>query len=364
MLSGGGTAGHVTPAIAMAEIITERYPDAEVIFVGRSGGDENRAILKKGYPLSTLEIEGLPRKLGISSAVSLFKAGRALVKARTLIKRYRPDAVIGTGGYVSWPILRAASGMGITTLIHESNAYPGMVTRMLAKRCDAVLLGFKEAEEHLKRPRRVYVTGNPVTSGFSTIPKQEARRMLGISGSEMLIISFGGSLGAERLNSAIAGSMRKLSGMRYRITHVHATGRRHYDSVCKEFPELVKKRGTRLVPYIEEMALWMSAADLAITRSGAMTVAELAAAALPAILIPSPNVTDDHQTKNASAAVSSGCALIVPESELCEERITGEILKLYKEPRRLDIMRQKQERGATELTKSRFLEAFNEVYQF
>ena len=364
MFSGGGTAGHVSPAIAMAQIISERYPDAEFIFVGRQDGDENRAITRRGYQLETLDVEGLSRKLGIKSAVALFKAGRALIQARTLIKRYAPDMVIGTGGYVSWPILRAASGMKIPTLIHESNAYPGLVTRMMAGRCSAVMLGFAEAAEHLKRPRRVFVTGNPVTSDFSTSPKHEARVKLGITDSEMLIISFGGSLGAEVLNESIAGAMKKIASMRYRITHIHATGRRHYDDMCKSYPELVKARGTRLMPYIEDMGLWMSAADLAITRSGAMTVAELDAAGLPAILIPSPNVTDDHQTKNAKAAVGSGRAMIIPEGVITSDRIANEIASLYKFPERLERMRTSRVTGCSDRVKSLFLDAFNEIYKF
>jgi UDP-N-acetylglucosamine--N-acetylmuramyl-(pentapeptide) pyrophosphoryl-undecaprenol N-acetylglucosamine transferase len=209
---------------------------------------------------------------------------------------------------------------------------------LLSKKCDAVLLGFGEAERHIKGAKRIYTVGNPVRDAFRATSREDARRALGISPSELFILSFGGSLGAERLNEAVLGWFEHADGKRYRLTHVHATGRRH-------FAELEKRRGVqknasplRIVPYVDNMPLWLSAADLAITRSGAITVSELCRSATPAILIPSPNVTDNHQYKNAMHAERVGFATVIEESELTEELLYTSINALISHREKLNSM--------------------------
>lgn len=364
MFTGGGTAGHVSPALAMAELIAKKYPDAEFVFVGRAGGAEGAAVERAGYPIYTLEVEGISRSLSLHNLSALAKAVRAVGVAKGIINRTSPDIVIGTGGYVCWPTLTAAARLGKPTLIHESNAYPGLVTRLLAPRCDGVMLGVGDAAEHLRKAKKLYTVGNPVRSLFSEINRSEARRRLGIPEGQLMILSFGGSLGAERLNSAVLGWMRQASEKRYPITHVHAAGRRYYDAIRAEAPELCdRRRGSRILSYIEDMPLWLAAADLAITRSGAMTLAELAAVGVPAILIPSPNVADDHQTKNARAAAERGAAILLPESELSKERLTELLSAIYRDRERLAQMK-RAAKIPVSATEQSFMRVFEEHYPF
>lgn len=364
LLTGGGTAGHVYPALAMAEAVKNKYSDAEFVFIGRAGGDENKAVSLAGYKLHTLDVVGISRRLTPKNLSAISKALRAVGKAKRLIHAEAPDMVIGTGGYVCWPVLRAACAMKIPTLIHESNAYPGLVTRLLSKKCDAVLLGFGEAERHIKGAKRIYTVGNPVRDAFRAISREDARRALGISPSELFILSFGGSLGAERLNEAVLGWFEHADGKRYRLTHVHATGRRH-------FAELEKRRGAqknasplRIVPYVDNMPLWLSAADLAITRSGAMTVAELCTAGIPSVLIPSPNVTDDHQHKNALEMQRSGRSILMPESELSAEALTKLLESLYKDRAPLSAMRAALTQAYAPDAREEFMKVFEKIYPF
>ncbi|MBR7117345.1 MAG: undecaprenyldiphospho-muramoylpentapeptide beta-N-acetylglucosaminyltransferase [Clostridia bacterium] len=353
MFSGGGTAGHIYPALAMAEMIKRKYTDAEFVFVGRLGGDENEAVRRAGYPVHLLDTVGIRRSLSISNIKAIFKALRAEHEAGCLIKEHSPDIVIGTGGYVSWPVLRAGIKHKLPTLIHESNAYPGLVTRMLAKHVSAVMLGFDSARTHLPGGSNAVTVGNPVRDGFGSIKKREARKRLGIKDSETLILSFGGSLGSERMNSVI---LELISKGACGATVVHATGKRYFEAIKRTHPELVRDRGSRIMPYISDMPLWLSAADLAITRSGAITLAELCEAGIPSILIPSPNVSDDHQYKNALAMSEMGASLVIKESELGEERLRSEIERLLKDKTALIHMGKLAHKGTRALTEKRILE--------
>ena len=364
ILTGGGTAGHVYPALAMAEAIAEKYPDAEFVFIGRDGGEENKAVSLAGYRAYTLDVVGISRRLTLQNLGALRKALRAVGRAKAIIRNETPDMVIGTGGYVCWPVLRAATAANIPSLIHESNAYPGLVTRLLAKRCDAVLLGFGQAEEYLKGARRVYTVGNPVRAAFGVTDKAEARRALGIPQNELFILSYGGSLGAERINDAVLGWMNYAREHRYRLTHVHATGRRYFDEASRRLSSAGSRPSLRILPYIDNMPLWLSAADLAITRSGAMTVAELCAAKVPSILIPSPNVTDDHQRKNALEVQRGGKAILLPESELSAESLTALLTSVYKDRSALSGMRSAFEGEAVTDAREAFMRVFREFYAF
>ncbi len=339
---GGGTGGHVTPALAMADILRQKYKNANFAFVGREGGAENKAIERDGYRLYLLRIRGLKRTLSPRNIVAILLALRARREARRILCEESPDAVIGTGGYVSWPVLSAARRLGIPTAIHESNAYPGVVTRMMAPRCDLVMLGYSEARDALPRGCNAVVTGNPVRGRVGRIPRAYARSRLGISDEVFVVLSFGGSLGAARINEAMlstAEEMRKERG----ILFIHATGRAEYDGLVGRGERL---DNCRLLPYIEDMPLYLAAADAAVTRCGAMTLAEICAAGVPAILVPSPNVTADHQTKNAEALAHTGGAVLIPEGELSAERLKKEILNLRdRAPLRAKMRRRLRARG-------------------
>ena len=339
LFAGGGTAGHVTPAIAIAEIIKKKYPSAECIFAGRSGGDENGSIVNEGYKLYTLDVEGASRSLSPKNLRVLFKLFRAIRNARRLIKSIRPDVIIGTGGYVSLPVIISGYRLGVPTLMHESNAYPGLVTRKIGKKCDAVMLGMEEARAHLTYTDNVVAVGNPTRSKFNTLKKTEARQKLGIKKGELLIVSFGGSGGAEKINDIIIEVMRSHTAKNNMIRHIHATGKRSYPKSEEYAPELCRgKNGAKLVPYIDNMPELLSAADISITRSGAMTLAELGCVDCAPILIPSPNVAANHQYMNAAAIERRGGAILIEEKALTAELLISRLKILEADPKARERM--------------------------
>ena len=317
LFCGGGTAGHVMPAIAMAEILMREKYKIEVAFVGRSGGNENHSIIKEGYKLYTVDVLGLSRSISfknIKAIIKLIKSGRI---AKKIISEFNPDIVIGTGGYVCYPIIKMAQRMGIPTLLHESNVYPGLVTRMLAKKCDRVLLNSEGTRKYLKTGCKTLVIGNPLRVDFSSIRRDDARKKLGIGKNDFFIISFGGSLGSDVMNEKLIEVMRKHSRAKKDIVHIHATGISRYSEVKNSYPQLCTGLGgCRILPYIDGMPTYLKAADLVICRSGAMTLSELAKVGVAAVLIPSPNVTENHQYKNAKYIADNDAAIMIEESNL------------------------------------------------
>ena len=345
LLTGGGTAGHIHPAIAIAEILRANDPHSEIAFVGTPDGMENRLVGDCGYPMYHVRVCGFSRSLSLRNIKALYLALTSPHAAKRILREFAPDAVIGTGGYVSWPILAAAAKCGIPTALHESNALPGLTTRRLAPHMDAIWLNFREtaaALPHCKNPP-VY-TGNPLRSAFSTVSRASARRALHLNEQDLLLLSFGGSLGADAINRACLTADRFLFRKVPQLRHVHACGRSHYDS-CRAFaPELQNPR-LSLLPFIDQMPLYMSAADIIISRAGAMTISELALCGKCAVLIPSPHVADNHQFKNASVLADAGAAILLPESQLSPESLSEIILHLADSP---------QHRTALENTIRRF----------
>ncbi len=318
----GGTGGHITPALAIADIILENEPHAELLFVGGERGMEGEIVAGAGHEIRLLASEGFARKLSLSNLKALYSTHRAVKKAREILVEFAPDIVIGTGGYACYPALRAACEMGIPTAVHESNAVPGLAVRALSRRLDRVWLNFEEARAALPRGSNALVVGNPLPHGYSApVPMPRPR------GIRHFLLSFGGSLGASELNRAALGLMEKLAS-RSDIFYLHAAGKREYGEMC----EKMKERGLdacanlSLVPYIKEMSRYMASADLVICRAGAMSVSELAAIGCPAILVPSPNVTGNHQFRNAMAPAMRGGAVLLPESEL--SRLPEEVCEL------------------------------------
>lgn len=320
LLCGGGTAGHVTPAIAIAEELIKKAPDSEILFVGRDGGEENHAVLRAGFQLETLKICGIQRRLCISNIKNILTALESRKEARKIIESFKPDVILGTGGYVCWPIISVGSKMKIPSAIHESNAYPGLTTKLLERRCEKVFLGMEEAKKYLKN-KNIMTVGNPIPSRLASISKKAARRRLGLGSEDLFILSFGGSIGARRLNEVLIEVMESHSVKENKLWHLHASGIRYYASIkskCKD----AQVKGCRIVPYIEDMPTMLSAADIVISRSGAMTLSEISAAGVCAILIPSPNVSGNHQYKNAKHLSDRGAAMIIEE-----EKLTADILK-------------------------------------
>jgi len=327
LFCGGGTAGHVTPALAMADAYAEKYKDLSVAFVGREGGEENKAILNEGHKLYTVKIQGLKRKLTADNFIALINAVKALRLAEKIIREFNPHIVIGTGGYVCWPVLKKAHSLKIPVFLHESNAYPGLVTRLLSSKCDRVLLSYENAAKYLKTKKNVSVIGTPIRKGFLKISKKESRRRLGINGKDTLIISFGGSGGSEKINEAVVNLMK--DEIDSNVIHIHGCGRKYYEKIKAEHPELCTQKGNlRILPYIENMPLLLRAADITVTRCGAMTLAELSACGCCSILIPSPNVTANHQYENARALEEAGAAILIGEEGLSGELLSERIKPL------------------------------------
>jgi len=332
---GGGTAGHVTPAVAIAEHIKKLYPTAEILFVGREGGDENSVVLKSCFEMKTIKIKGFERRISRENFNSLFIALASLNRAKEIIKDFSPDVVVGTGGYVTWPIIKMAQRLKIPTVIHESNACPGLVTKLLSKKCDKVLLNLSGSEKEFKKQDNLKNVGNPVREDFLKADRESSRKKLGISRKELFIASFGGSGGSRKLNEVIIDVMKNHSSKNRSIRHLHSCGRKYYGEIKDKYPDLVLgKDGCEIKPFVEDMASVMAASDVIISRCGAMALCEICAVGAAAILIPSPNVTNNHQYKNAKLLCDSGAAIMIEEDQLSTESLIAVLNELEAIPKK------------------------------
>ncbi len=332
LLTGGGSGGHVNPAIAIADTIKMNIPDAEIAFVGVKGGKECDLVPRAGYPLYYVESRGFSRSLSPSNIKAMLTALTSPYSKKTtdILKNFRPDIVIGTGGYVCWPLLRAATLSGIPTMVHESNCKPGLAVKMLQHSVDTILLNFPETLEGLRCRKKCVVVGNPLRSGFGSIPKEQARAKLSMQENERLVLCYAGSLGSETINAAVLDMLRTLAPTRPSTRFVLATGTKNYDSaqvLCSAY-ELYRCENVIVKDYIYDMPLVMSAADVVISRAGAMSLSELARMGKAAVVIPSPNVADDHQLSNARALADRDAALLVEESDFPCGALSRAVLKL------------------------------------
>lgn len=340
MLTGGGTGGHINPAIAIARTILKHQPDSEIIFVGTSKGMENRLVPKEGFKLYHIEMQGLKRKLSLSNLKTLFLTATSVSKAKKLIKEIKPDICIGTGGYVSWPLIKAAASMKIPTAMHESNALAGVAIKLLAPYIDVLFVNFKSTADQIKKCKKILHVGNPLKQGFSSVTKEEARARLGFENKyRYSLLSCGGSNGAGRINSEALKLMAEFTSKHPEIHHLHQAGVINYEKTRAEFERLGldKYENLTLVDYIYDMPDRLAAADLVINRAGAMTISELAHLKKPSILIPSPNVTDNHQYKNAKVLADAGAVRLISEGELTDGVLAKNVeeLILDREARRV-----------------------------
>ncbi len=345
MFACGGTAGHIYPAVSVADRLREIFPEAEFLFVGVKGNMETELVPREGYPIKTLVVSGLRRSITPANIIynvrSLYRTERATAEAKKIIRDFKPNAVLGTGGYVCYPVIRAARALRIPTLIHESNAFPGLTTKMLEKYADKIMVGFEESRGYYKNPEKIAVTGTPVRRGFVSMSRAEAKREIGYTDDKPLLLSFWGSLGASRMNEytaeIIAGNERDGA-----FRHIHATG--GGDEGLKRMQELLKQEGvselryTELRPFIYNMPVLMAAADVVMCRSGASTIAELTATGTPTVQIPSKNVTNNHQEKNARVLEKMGGAVVITEAECSAEKIYSTLCDCANDSQRLSKM--------------------------
>jgi len=325
----GGTAGHINPAVALARMFLEREKDCRVLFVGADGGMETRLVPKEGFDLETVTITNFQRSLTPAAIAHNLKTvanlARSDAQARRILDGFQPDLVVGTGGYASYPVVKAAAKRGVPTAVHESNAVPGLTTKALAKVCSVVMVGFEESRACYDQREKVVVTGTPVRGDFFRYTRREARQQLGLDGEKPLLLSYWGSLGAERMNGFMTEFIAEESRQKGPFLHIHGAGR-DFAGMTHAMAAAGVERcpGVEVREYIYDMPLVMAAADVVLCRSGASTVSELTAIAKPSILVPSPNVTADHQTKNALVLSNAGGAVLLPEKECSGQRLYRE----------------------------------------
>ncbi len=344
LIAAGGTAGHINPALAIAGALRAARPDAEIHFAGRREGMEFGLVREAGYPFHHIEVNGIQRRLTPQNVVRNLQAIWHLAlsgpRAKAILKEVRPDLVIGCGGYVSGPVVRCAARMGIHTAIHEQNAFPGVTNKLLARDVDVVFAAVPAAVEKLGAPDKTLVVGNPVRPEIFTQNRAEERARLA-AGDKTVILSFGGSLGARRINEVVADLVAwEQKTHPHAILHLHATGSRGVEL----FRQLGQQKGFApgqdlvVSEYIRNMPQLLTAADLVISRAGALTLAELQAAGRASILIPSPNVAENHQYYNALELQKAGAALVIEEKNLTGEGLIQAVESLLAEPGRLEVM--------------------------
>ena len=340
IIGGGGTGGHIYPALALARYASASNQNDEILFVGTAEGLESKIVPAAGFSLTTIPARGFQRnfsKLG----PSLKALGGGIREAGRILDDFKPHVVFGVGGYVSAPLMIAALKRKVPTVIHEQNALPGLANRRLAPFVRRVCISFRETEKRLPRRSRIVFTGNPRASEVAALSRAEGCRYFDLDPGHKTLLIYGGSLGALRINE-VTTEYLKLGLLPPRINLIYVTGDIYYEKVQSELGELPKQ--VRLYPYLDRMPEALAAADIALTRSGATTLAELTALGVPALLIPSPNVVNNHQYFNARLLSDAGAAVLINESEFNSLRLQKELDKLFSNPEKLDKMRRSSRR--------------------
>lgn len=341
IIAGGGTGGHINPGIAIAKCIRKNAPDSEILFVGTDRGLEKDLVPKEGFALELISVTGFERRISPAILLSAAAFVRGLFQTRRIMRKFKPDLVIGTGGYVCGPVVLCAAFAGIPTLIHEQNAFPGITNRVLSRFADVTAVSFEESGKYLKHARKLVVTGNPVREGILSADRREARKRKDINPDTHFVLIAGGSGGAEKLNTAVADMLCSC----YKegdFQLLFATGQTRFDAAVsriKSFnPVVLDIKDVKIVPYIYDMEHAMAAADVMVTRGGAITISELTVLGVPSIIIPSPNVTANHQEFNARVLESKGAAMMILEKDLSGKTLYDNIKKLLNDRAKLDEM--------------------------
>lgn len=343
IVSAAGTAGHINPAISIANKIRENEPDSEIIFIGTNRGLENDLVPRAGFKLKRIEAYGLKKEISIQNLKHILKTIRSTKEVKKIMDDFKPDIVIGTGGYICGPVFAAATSKKIPTVLHESNAYPGKAVKMFAKDVDCVLVGFEDAKQRLQNAKKVVVTGNPTKIKKLEISNENKKKILAdlkVKDDLPIVLVFGGSQGAQAINEATVDLIKANLNQDYQM--IWATGRNQYDVVKESFEKLNISIGNiknvKAVPYIYNMEELINIADLVICRSGAMTITELAICGKPAIFIPLPSKSANRQEDNARVLENLGAAKIILNNELTGEKLAKEIKDMIKDKFKLQEM--------------------------
>ena len=364
LFAGGGTAGHINPALAIAEYIKERHPDAKISYIGTAEKLEAKLVPEKGYDFYTIDVAGFMRKITpkniMKNVSAVKKAIISSMDSKKLLKKLNPDIVVGTGGYVSGPVLKQAQKLGFKTAIHEQNAFPGITTKMLSKGADAVMLAMPEAEKYLKLNKKPIITGNPIRPELLKISKEDARKKLGLDGRS-LILSFGGSLGARRVNESVTELIKWHNGTD-KYYHIHGTGKVGYEPMKESLKDITLSSCIDVREYISDMDICMAAADLVISRAGAITLGEIGVCGKPSVLIPSPYVAENHQFHNAMTLKNNGAAEIIEEKDLNGEILIKTVSKMLEDESKLQKMSQAAKESSISDANERIYDVLMNLY--
>ncbi|MCI8545790.1 MAG: undecaprenyldiphospho-muramoylpentapeptide beta-N-acetylglucosaminyltransferase [Clostridia bacterium] len=352
IIAAAGTGGHINPGIAIANKIKEKEPDSEIIFIGTERGIENDLVPRAGYKLKTVDAYGISKKISVKTIKNNIKTIKGFSQAKKIIKEFRPDIVIGTGGYICGGAISSAYKLGIPTVIHESNAYPGKATKFLNKKLTKILLGFKDAEKFFDDKTKLVVTGNPTKVKEEKISEEEKRKILqelGLTTTLPTILVFGGSQGAKAINDAMIPLIKEKKNDKYQI--IWSVGPKQYDIIKEEFLkddiDIDKIKNTKIVPYIYNMSEIMNSIDVIVSRSGAMTITEISLVGKPAIFIPLPSMSANRQVDNAKVLEKLGAAKIILNEEVNSKNLSNTIDKLLQNPEELKQMGKRAKQIAT-----------------
>jgi len=341
IVAGGGTGGHIYPALAIAQGLKDRYPGAEILYIGTARGMEADIVPKEGLPFQGIAAAGLERKLSIRNLLVLWQTGRGFLQSLRLVRDWQPDVVIGTGGYVCGPVVLAAALSGVPTLIHEQNAFPGITNRVLSRFAGRVAVTFADSVKYFPRRDKVRLTGLPVRPEILSADRDAAIKKLGLNNDKLFLLSFGGSRGARTINEAMVHVI-KFFADDPRLHILHVTGNSGYGEFLERCAalgiDLDKIGNVTIMSYVYNMQDVLAAADLVISRAGASTLAELTILGIPAILIPYPHASENHQEYNARALEKEKAALMVLDHELSGDMLCGIITELLCDRSRLSAM--------------------------
>ena len=321
VIAAAGTAGHINPGLAIANKIKQEEPKSEITFIGTTRGLENDLVPRAGFKLKTIDAYGLSKKLTIENIKKMYKTLKGFGEAKKILKDLKPDIVIGTGGYICGATILAAHNLKIPTMLHESNSFPGKAVKMLAKKTDIILISFEDAKERIPNAKKIVHTGTPVKikkQEYTNSQIEKIKKELGLNNEKPLVLIFGGSQGAQKINEAIMGIIKNKLNKEYQI--IWATGPKQYDIIKEKLEDaninINYIENTKIVPYIYNMEEIMNVSDLIVSRSGAMTITEIANLAKPSILVPLPNVSGDHQMYNAKVLANKNAAIIIKNDDL------------------------------------------------
>ena len=363
IIAAAQTGGHINPGIAIANKIKKENKNARIMFIGTTRGLENDLVPRAGFDLRTIEAYGINRKISISNIKNMFKTLKGLGEAKKIVKEYKPDIVIGTGGFICGPVLMAAKKYKIPTLLHESNAFPGVAVKLLSKKVDTILLGFEDAKKRLPNSKNIVVTGTPTKIKKVQLPETQKGKMiseLGLKKDLPIVLVFGGSQGAKSINSTLIDIIKSKENKNYQI--IWASGPKQYDIIKETLKEnkidINKIENVKILPYIYNMEEMMNLVDVVISRSGAMTITEIAITGKPAIFVPFPFATENHQEYNARVLENVGAAKIILDKDLNKESLSNALNGILKDKNKLIQMGKNAEKVAISNVEDRI---YNEI---